>query len=261
MTHNILKRIVDTRVERLKIEKKRRSIFDIIESCRNSNPPSFLDAVRKNGLSVIAEVKGASPSAGVIRHRFDPIQTALEYEKAADAISVLTEQDYFLGSSAYLEEISGAISLPVLRKDFIIDEYQIFEAKALGASCVLLIVSILERETLSAFIKLSHGIGLEALVEIHDENELEDAVVSGARIIGINNRDLRTFNVDLGTTVRLSQAVTDEIVVISESGIRTEKDIQLLKEARIDGILVGECVMRSGRPEEKILELKRAYER
>ncbi|HAA24589.1 MAG TPA: indole-3-glycerol phosphate synthase TrpC [Ruminiclostridium sp.] len=261
MIPDILKKIVDARVERLKIEKKQRDVFDIINSCCNSNPPSFLNAIRKKGLSVIAELKRASPTTGLIRHQFEPIQTALQYEQAADAISVLTEQDYFLGSPAYLEKAAKAVSLPILRKDFIIDEYQVFEAKALGASCVLLIASILDREKLAAFIQISHGIGLDTLVEIHDENELEDAVVSGVRLIGINNRNLHTFSVDISTTARLSRLVPDDILVVSESGIRTEKDIQLLKNARIDGILVGECLMRSSCPAEKILELKRTYER
>ncbi|HEY8499612.1 MAG TPA: indole-3-glycerol phosphate synthase TrpC [Clostridia bacterium] len=261
MIPDILKKIVNARIERLKIEKKRRNILDVIESCSNISPPSFLKAIAKEGLSVIAEVKRASPTAGVIKHQFDPVETALQYEQAADAISILTEEDYFLGSSAYLKKISGAVSLPVLRKDFIVDEYQIFEAKALGASCVLFIASILGREDLAAFIRISHGIGLEALVEIHNENELENAVVSGARLIGINNRNLHTFSVDISTTLRLSWMAPDEILVVSESGIHTEKDIQMLKNARVDGILVGECLMRSDCAGKKILELKRAYEK
>lgn len=260
MIADILKKIVDARAERLKNEKKQRSIADITEACKNINPPSFLKAIDKKGLSVIAEVKKASPTLGVIKHQFDPAKTAKQYEQAADAISVLTEQDYFLGNPAYLEKIASIVSLPVLRKDFIIDQYQIFEAKALGASCVLLIASILERERLAEFMQISDSIGLEALVEIHNENELEDAVVSGARLIGINNRNLHDFSVDIATTVRLSHMMPAEILVVSESGIHTEKDIQLLKNARIDGILVGECLMRASCPAKRILELKRAYE-
>ena len=197
----------------------------------------FRRALEAPGISYICEVKKASPSKGVI---------AREYESAgAAAISCLTEPYYFRGSDEYLREIAQAAGIPVLRKDFTVDEYMIYQAKALGASAVLLICVILEDGQLREYRELAEELGLDALVEAHDERELERALASGARIVGVNNRDLKTFEVDVDTSVRLRRLVPPEILFVSESGIRTPEDIRRLRENGTDGVLIGETLMRS----------------
>lgn len=206
----------------------------------------FRKALVKDGLSFICEVKKASPSKGIIAEDFPYLDIARSYETAgADAVSVLTEPDYFKGSPAYLRVISASISLPCLRKDFIIDEYMIYEARTLGASAVLLICAILSDSQLKEYLELAHSLGMSALVETHSAEEAERAVACGAEIIGVNNRDLRTFDVDLNTTKNVAEAIPENKILVSESGIHSEEDIAFVRSAGADAVLIGEAFMRA----------------
>lgn len=199
-----------------------------------------------NDIHFICEVKKASPSKGLIAEDFPYLEIAKEYEAAgASAISCLTEPYFFQGSDRYLEEIAKAVQIPVLRKDFTVDEYMIYEAKILGASAVLLICSILEKSQLKAYLELAHSLGLSALVEAHDEAEIEMALQAKAGIIGVNNRDLKTFTVDIQNSIRLRKLVPQEIVFVSESGMKTPEDIAALRENGTNAVLIGETLMRS----------------
>jgi indole-3-glycerol phosphate synthase len=201
---------------------------------------------KKGEMSFICEVKKASPSKGVIAGEFPYLSIAKDYEMAgASAISVLTEPDFFQGSNTYLREISKEVTIPVLRKDFTIDEYQIYEARLIGADAVLLICSLLEEETIKEYLELCGKLGLSALVEAHNETEVRSALRAGARIIGVNNRNLQTFEVDLSNSIRLSELIPDDIIYVAESGIRTNQDIRALTEAGVDAVLIGETLMRS----------------
>jgi indole-3-glycerol phosphate synthase len=218
-------------------------------------------AIAAPGLSFICEVKKASPSKGIIAADFPYLQIALEYEAAgAAAVSVLTEPDYFLGSDQYLREIAAAISIPALRKDFVIDPYQIYEAKLLGAKAILLICALLDAQTLAEYIKIADKLGLSSLVEIHNEAEAEMAVRAGARIIGINNRDLKTFRVDLAVTARLRSLIPDGILAVAESGIKSPEDVRALNGISIDAVLVGESLMRAADKKRLLTELKGSNE-
>ena len=206
----------------------------------------FEKALRGGDVSFICEVKRASPSKGVIAQDFPYLDIARSYESAgAAAISCLTEPYWFKGSDEYLREIAQAVSIPVLRKDFTVSEYMIYEAKTLGAAAVLLICAILSPAQLGEYIETAHSLGLSALVEAHDENEVRTAVESGARIIGVNNRDLRTFEVDITNSARLRGLVPRDRVFVSESGITCAKDIALLRENGTNAVLIGETLMRS----------------
>jgi indole-3-glycerol phosphate synthase len=209
-------------------------------------PLPFKRSLAAPELSFICEVKKASPSKGIIAEDFPWLEIAREYEEGgASVISVLTEPEYFLGSDQYLQEIAAAVHIPVLRKDFIIDPYQIYEAKLLGAQAVLLICALLDTETLSSFIAIADGLCIDCLVEIHNEQEAEEALNAGARIIGINNRDLTTFTVDTGLTSRLRKLIPSNILTVSESGIKSTDDVRALKELGIDAVLIGESLMRA----------------
>lgn len=206
----------------------------------------FERALRGEGVSFICEVKRASPSKGVIAEDFPYLDIAKSYESAgAAAISCLTEPYWFRGSNQYLKEIAREVSIPVLRKDFTVSEYMIYEAKALGAAAVLLICAILSPAQLKEYLELAHSLGLSALVEAHDEAEVRTAVESGARIIGVNNRDLRTFEVDITNSARLRGLVPRDRVFVSESGITAPQDVALLRENGTDAVLIGETLMRS----------------
>ena len=225
-------------------------------SCVLEDQP-FKHALGGSHLAVIAEVKHASPSKGVIASSFDPIAIAEEYEKGgASALSVLTEPTRFLGDDAYLTSIEKAVSLPLLRKDFIITPYQILESRILGASALLLIAALLDTQTLASFLALTRSLGMDALVEEHDETELEMALKVGAAIIGVNNRNLRTFLVDLGTSIRLSSMIPSSVISVSESGIQGREDAMTLKSAGFSAILVGEQLMKSRNRAKAIAELK-----
>jgi indole-3-glycerol phosphate synthase len=211
---------------------------------------------RDNRIKFIAEVKKASPSAGIIREDFNYINIAMEYEAGgASAISVLTDKEFFKGDIKYLSEIKKTVRLPVLRKDFIIDPYQIYEARAAGADLVLLIARILTKEEIDAFLAFSHELGMECLVEVHDNDELEKVLETEAAIIGINNRNLDTFKTNLDTTLQLRHRIPEGKIVVSESGIKTRADVLALEEAGIDAILIGETLMRSRDISQKIKEL------
>lgn len=217
----------------------------------------FERALSAPGLSFICEVKRASPSRGLIAEKFPYLQIAAEYEEAgAAAISVLTEPEFFLGSDAYLRDIAATVKLPLLRKDFTVDPYQIYEAKLLGASAVLLICALLETRTLGEYIGLAAELGLSCLTEVHGEGELRAALDAGSRIIGINNRDLRTFQVDLGLTGRLRRLIPPDCLAVSESGVRGAADIRALRDLELDAVLVGEALMRSPDKKRFLAELR-----
>jgi len=215
------------------------------EAMANDCEFPFEKALATGDLSFICEVKKASPSQGLIATDFPYVRIAREYEVAgAAAISCLTEPFYFQGKDEYLMEISRTVKIPVLRKDFIIDNYMIYEAKTLGAAAVLLICAILNQDLLENYIDITHRLGLSALVETHNEKEVQRALAAGARIIGVNNRDLTTFEVDHNTSVRLRPLVPADILFVSESGIKSADDIRVLRENRVDAALVGETLMR-----------------
>ena len=218
---------------------------------------AFEKALKKPELSFICECKKASPSKGIIAEEFPYLQIAREYEAAgADCISVLTEPKWFLGKNEYVKEITDAVNIPVIRKDFTVDEYMIYEAKLLGASAVLLIVAILSKEQLIRYQKICDDLGLSALVETHDEAEVETAVSSGARIIGVNNRNLKDFTVDTSLALRLRDAIPKEAVYVSESGVKTAEDIAKIREAGADAVLIGETLMRAADKRRMLDELK-----
>lgn len=217
----------------------------------------FERAIAKDGISFICEVKKASPSKGIIAEDFPYLEIARDYERAgADCISVLTEPDYFKGDDEYLKSISREVSIPTIRKDFIIDEYQIYEAKLLGASCVLLIAALLDTDTIKRYKGICDGLGLSALVEAHDEAEIRSAMAAGARMIGVNNRDLRTFEVDINNSIRLRGLVPGDILFVAESGIKTAEDIRALRGAGVNGVLIGETLMRSADKKRMLDELR-----
>ena len=216
----------------------------------------FEAALRQQDFNFICEVKKASPSKGIIAEHFPYLDIAKEYEVAgAAAISVLTEPDFFKGDKKYLQEIASTVKIPVLRKDFIIDEYQIYQAKVWGASAILLICACLDVPTLTKFRKLADSLGLSSLVEAHDENEVQMAIDCGARIIGVNNRNLKDFTVDVQNSVRLRNLVQDEVIFVSESGLETPEDIQVLRDNNIGVALMGETFMRSPNKVEKLAYL------
>jgi indole-3-glycerol phosphate synthase len=219
----------------------------------------FEAAIARPELSFICEVKKASPSKGVIAESFPYIQIAREYEAAgAAAISALTEPEYFLGSDQYLSEIAAAVSVPVLRKDFIVDSYQIYESVLLKADAVLLICALLGPDLLAEYVCLTSSLGLASLVEVHTPEEARMAVGAGARIIGINNRDLRTFQVDLGTTGRIRGLIPPGTLVVAESGVRNAEDLRVLRGYGIDGVLIGESLMRAADKKRYLEELRGA---
>ncbi len=250
---NILQRIVEHKKREVEEVKKKFNIPVLIDEAeRRKVPFNFKEALSKEGINIIAEVKKASPSKGIIKEDFNPIEIAKAYERGgAAAVSVLTDKEFFQGSPRYLVEVAESVNLPVLRKDFIIDEFQIYGAKALKASSFLLIVSILSESQLKDFIELGRELGMEPLVETHDEWEVERALKAGAEIVGVNNRDLKTFNVSLSITLELLPLIKEEgKIAVSESGIKGKEDIVNLKEAGVDAFLVGETLMRSRNPEE-----------
>lgn len=255
-----------TEAARCRVEQKKKSISPETirreaEQLEREKEFPFEKALKKQGMSLICEVKKASPSKGILAEEFPYLQIASEYEAAgADAVSCLTEPDFFLGNDRYLEEIAKTIRLPVLRKDFIVDPYMIYEAKLLGASAVLLICAVLDREELREGIRIAESLGLSVLTEVHDEKEVEQALEAGAEIIGVNNRNLKTFAVDLDTSFRLRKLVPPECVFVSESGIRGLDDIRRLRENGTDAVLIGETLMRS-REKTKLLETFRTLEK
>ena len=244
----ILDQLADHARERVAAAKAVRSLEDV-KAAALALPKgdfAFEKALAKDGISFICECKKASPSKGIIAEEFPYLEIAREYEAAgADCISVLTEPKWFLGSDKYLQEITSAVSIPCIRKDFTVDEYMIYEAKLLGASAVLLICSILSAEKIREYIGICDELGLSALVETHDADEVKMALESGARLIGVNNRNLKDFSVDTGNSMRLKELVEDDIIFVSESGVKDASDVAALKKAGVDAVLVGEALMRA----------------
>lgn len=256
----MLDKIVEKTKERLIEAKANKSLNELKEEVSRleiSDEFPFKEALKDPEIAIIAEVKRASPSKGLIAEDFDYIEIAKEYEEAgASAISVLTEPYFFQGSNDFLKEISENVSIPILRKDFTIDEYMIYEAKLLGASAILLIVSILDDAQLKEYLDLAHELGLSAIVETHDGDEIRTAIDVGAQIIGVNNRNLADFTVDINNSINLRRLVSGDITFISESGIKTKEDVTRLKENDVDAVLIGETLMKSDDKKSMILELK-----
>lgn len=245
------------RVDRLKGERPLESVREEALSIKPEKPFCFEAALKKEDIAFICEVKKASPSKGLIAPDFPYVHIGRDYEAAgADAISVLTEPEYFLGSDDYLSAVKRAVSIPVIRKDFTIDPYQIYEARIIGADAVLLICALLDTEALTEYIRIADRLGLSALVEAHDAAEVCSALEAGARVIGVNNRNLKTFEVDIESSARLRQLVPEHIIFVSESGIKTPGDIDALRKNGTDAVLIGETLMRSSRKAEELARLR-----
>lgn len=254
---NILEQLAAAAEERV-MQRKKRVPAEAVQRFAAGLPKgnfAFERALKKPELAFICECKKASPSKGLIDPEFPYLQIAREYEMAgADAISVLTEPKWFLGDDRYLEEIASTVSIPCLRKDFTVDGYMIYEAKLLGASAVLLICSILDGERLREYIEICDSLGLSALVEVHDSGETEMALKAGARVIGVNNRNLKDFSVDPENSRKLKQSIPGDVLFVSESGVRCADDVSRLREIGADAVLVGEALMRA---RDKRAELRR----
>lgn len=254
---NILNKIVES--TKIRVNDILQSEKEIKEKAKliNIEPFLFEKSLKQRDISFICEIKKASPSKGIIAQNFPYLQIAKEYESAgANAISVLTEPNFFMGSTQYLEEISQSVKIPIIRKDFIIDELQIYEAKSIGASAILLICAILDDKKLSDYIKIADDLGLSCLVEAHDERETEMALNSKARIIGVNNRDLKTFQVDIRNSINLRKLVPEDIIFVSESGIENPQQIKELRENNVNAVLIGETFMRNPNKAQMLKYLK-----
>lgn len=261
-TPTILKKIIQRKFEEVSERKALCSYEQLAAKAAELDykPRGFVQAlhnrIAKGEAGVIAEIKKASPSKGVIREDFDPEAIALSYEKGGAAcLSVLTDIDFFQGADEYLKQARAATSLPVIRKDFIVDEYQILEARAMHADCILLIVAALEEKRLKELNEFALAQGLDVLVEVHDERELDIALTLPNRLVGINNRDLHSFNVGLDTTLNLLSKIPEDKIVVTESGIHTAEDVALMRENAVNAFLVGESFMRAPEPGEKLSEL------
>ena len=254
----ILDDIIANKKEELSGTKRRSSLAEVKARAADAGPVrGFGKALSRSGaIRLIAEVKKASPSKGVIREDFDPVRIAQTYEKSgASCISVLTEEKFFQGRLEYLAAVRKAAGLPLLRKDFIIDEYQVYEARAAGADAILLIAACLEKNQMAEYLGIAGQLGLDALVESHTYRELDKALLAGATLVGINNRDLSTFTVSLDTTLDLLKDIPDDRIVVSESGIKTRDDVVKLEKAGVDAVLVGEGLMREKDIGKKVKEL------
>lgn len=253
----ILDEIVEVKVEELTKRKQNIPLSELEKLGLKGSKKDFAAALKGDDVRLIAEVKQASPSRGVLRTDLDPVKLARTYaQNGAAAISVLTEERYFGGSLEHLAAIGEAMdNIPLLRKDFIFDPYQVHESRAYGAAALLLIVAILSDSELSELLSLSHELGMKCLVEVHNQAELEQAIMSGAQIIGINNRDLKTFAVDLETTRRLRPLIPEDRIVVSESGIKDRGDVQKLRQWGVDAMLVGEALVTAGDIDKKVREL------
>jgi len=244
---SILQKIVENTETNLAQKKAELSLEQIKIALDDLDLPRgrFKDNISNKDEAIIAEIKKASPSAGVISEDFDPIKKAIEYEAfGASALSILTEEDFFMGSVSYLKDVKKITNLPILRKDFMIDEYQIYESKLIGADCILLIASILSDQQIKDFINISQQLELDYLIEVHDENELHRVEHFEDALIGVNNRNLKTFEVDLDNSVRLRNAFKQKNIFIAESGIKSREDINYLKLNNIKVFLIGESLMR-----------------
>lgn len=255
----ILDQLAEHARERVSEAKREVSLEEVRQRALSMQKGSFAfeKALRKDGISFICECKKASPSKGLIAPEFPYLQIAEEYEAAgADCISVLTEPKWFLGSNEYLKEIADAVSIPCLRKDFTVDEYMIYEAKVLGASAVLLICSILGKSEIREYLQICDELGLSALVETHDEREVQMALDAGARVIGVNNRNLKDFSVNTDNSRRLRELIPSEVLFVSESGVQTAEDVAALRKIGADAVLIGETLMRAADKKAKLAELR-----
>ena len=243
----ILNDIVENTLTKLDIKKSELPLTEIISKLNELNLPkgAFKESLLKKDQAVIAEIKKASPSAGIISEDFNPIKKAKEYEDfGASALSILTEEDFFQGSSEYLKEVKAMTYLPILRKDFMVDEYQIYEAKLIGADCILLIASILNDNEIQSFVDLAESLELDYLIEVHDLKELKRVEHFSNAIIGVNNRNLKTFDVDLNNSINLKKAFNGNNLFVAESGIKSQDDIDTLKAHDIHVFLIGESLMK-----------------
>lgn len=256
MILNTLADFARVRVEQLKKDK---SLAEIKEAALAQPIGDFIfeKALKNSAINIIAEIKKASPSKGIISLDFAPVQQATAYEEAGvAAISVLTEPKYFCGSDEYLKAAKGAVSLPVIRKDFTIDEYQIYEAKLIGADAVLLICTLLETKIIKKYLEICDSLGLTALVEAHDAREIKMAIDAGSRVIGVNNRNLNDFTVDITNSIKLRKLVPADKIFVSESGIKTRDDMIMLEDVGVNAVLIGETLMRSGNVKKMVAELR-----
>ena len=258
---NILDKLADLSRERAKREQETVSAEELREQAKalgKGNGEAFLSALKKPGISFICEIKKASPSKGLISPDFPYLKIAEAYEQAgADCISCLTEPEYFLGSDDIFREVRETVSLPMLRKDFTVCEYQLDQARVMGANAALLIVSLMDERMLAAYLEHCEELGIAALVETHDEEEIRTAVSAGAKIIGVNNRNLKDFSVDFGNAARLRDRIPPECIYVAESGVRTPEDVQRLKQIGADAALIGETLMRAEDPAETLKSLRR----
>lgn len=254
----ILQTIADYALVRVAGDKEKTSLEALKEQCKGMDRAGgqcFLNALKKPGVSFICEVKKASPSKGVIAEEFPYVRIAEEYAAAgADCISCLTEPKWFLGSDEIFREIRRAVTVPMLRKDFVVDEYQLYQAKIMGADAVLLICALLDRDRVAGYLEICRELGLAALVEAHDGKEIEDALLAGAEIIGVNNRNLKDFSVDVDNSSRLRALVPEKVLFVAESGIRSPEDVETLRRQGVNAVLVGETLMRA---QDKRAALKR----
>ena len=244
---NILDQIVAKTKFKLKEKKQGLSIEELISKLdfQNLKESNFKKSLENKTEAIIAEIKKASPSAGIISENFDPILKAKEYESfGVSALSILTEEDYFLGNIQYLKDIRANTSLPILRKDFIVDDYQIYESKLIGADCILLIASILNDDELKIFSETAEKLKLDYIIEVHNEEELHRIENFSSAIIGVNNRNLKTFEVDINNSIKLKKIFKEDNIFISESGIKSKKDIQQLQQHNINVFLIGESMMK-----------------
>lgn len=244
---NILDEIVANTKSKLEIKKSEIDIEELLSKIDNKwmEESNFKKSLLNTDEAIIAEIKKASPSAGIISENFDPVSKAKEYESfGAAALSILTEEDYFLGSISHLVNVKKVSDLPILRKDFIIDAFQIYESKLIGADCILLIAAILSDEQLQNFTNIADQLGLDYIIEIHDKDELSRVEIFSKAIIGVNNRDLKTFEVDINNSILLRNEFKQDNVFVSESGIKSRKDIDMLKENNINVFLIGESLMK-----------------
>ena len=244
---NILDEIVAKAKSKLEDKKQGLSLEELISKIdfKNLKETNFKKSLQNKAEAIIAEIKKASPSAGIISDNFDPVLKSKEYESfGASALSILTEEDYFLGNIEYLKDVKAITSLPILRKDFIVDEYQIYESKLIGADCILLIASILNDEELKNFSEIAERLKLDYIIEVHDEEELQRVQHFSNAIIGVNNRNLKTFDVDINNSVELKKIFDGQNTFIAESGIKSKKDIEYLKQHNINVFLIGESLMK-----------------
>jgi indole-3-glycerol phosphate synthase len=244
---NILNEIVAKTKSKLEEKKQGLPLEELSSKIdfENLKETNFKKSLQNKAEAIIAEIKKASPSAGIISDNFDPVLKSKEYESfGASALSILTEEDYFLGNIQYLKDVKATTSLPILRKDFIVDEYQIYESKLIGADCILLIASILNDEELKNFSETADRLKLDYIIEVHDEEELQRVQHFSNAIIGVNNRNLKTFDVDINNSVELKKIFKGENIFIAESGIKSKKDIEYLKQHNINVFLIGESLMK-----------------